>query len=67
MHIDQVVQVIPEIGEELVEQHDLQKNVCATLRRSARERKSSIPSDLLHMCKNLTLELKMILSLFQKP
>ena len=45
MHIDQVVQVIPKISEQPLEQHDLQKNVGTTLRISTRERESSIPSD----------------------
>lgn len=45
--IDQVVQVIPEIIEQPVEQHDPKKNVSATLRRSTRERKSAIPSDFV--------------------
>ena len=43
MHIDQVVQVIPEI----IEQRDPQKNVGVTLKRSTRERKSVIPSDFV--------------------
>ena len=47
MHIDQVVQVIPEIIEQPVEQHNPQENVGATLRRSTRERKSAIPSDFV--------------------
>ena len=66
MHLDQVVQVIPLIIEQPVEQHNPQENVGATLRRSTRERKSTIPSDLLYICKNLTFELKMILSPFHK-
>ena len=45
--IDQDVQVIPEIIEQPVEQHDPQENVGATLRRSTRERKSAIPSDFV--------------------
>ena len=45
MHIDQVVQVIPEIIEQTVEQHNPQENVGAILRISTRERKSAIPSD----------------------
>ena len=47
MHIDQVVQVIPEIIEQPVEQHNPQKNVGATLRRSTREIKSAFPSDFV--------------------
>ena len=34
VHIDQVVQVIPEFIKQPVEQHDPQENVGATLRRS---------------------------------
>ena len=45
MHIDEVVQVIPDIIEQLVEQHNPQENVGAILRISTRERKSAIPSD----------------------
>ena len=47
LHIDQVVQVIPEIIEQPVEQHNPQENVGATLRRSTRERKSTIPCDIV--------------------
>ena len=45
MRIDQVVQVIPEIIEQPVKQHDPQENVGVTLRRPTREKKSAIPSD----------------------
>ena len=45
MHIDQVVQVIPEIIEQPLEQYNPKENIGATLRRSTRERKSAIPSD----------------------
>ena len=38
-HIDQVVQVIPEIIEQPNEQHNPYENVGATMRRSTRERK----------------------------
>ena len=47
MHIDQVVQVIPEIIEQPIEQHNPHENVGATLRRSTRKRKSAIPSDFV--------------------
>ena len=47
MHIDQVVQVIPEIIEQPVEQHNPQENVGAILRISTRERKSAIPSNFV--------------------
>ena len=47
MHIDQDVQVILEIIEQLVEQHNPKKNIGATLRRSTRERKSAILSDFV--------------------
>ena len=44
MHIDEVVQVIPHIIEQPVEQHNPQEYVGATLRRSTREIKSAISS-----------------------
>ena len=47
MHIDQVVQVYPEIIKQPVEQHNPQENVGATLIRSTRETKSTIPSDFV--------------------
>ena len=36
---------IPELNEQPIEQHDPQKNVESTLRRSTRERKSAISGD----------------------
>ncbi|KAL4380068.1 hypothetical protein GQ457_02G020870 [Hibiscus cannabinus] len=43
--VDQVVHKNPEIIEQPVEQHDPQENFGSTLRRSTRERKSTISSD----------------------
>ena len=43
--VDEVVLEMPEINEQLVEQHDPQENVDSKLRRSTRERKSAIPND----------------------
>ena len=45
--VNQVVQEIPEIIKQPVEQHDPQENVDSTLRRSTRERNSAIPSDYI--------------------
>ena len=47
MHIYQVVQVIPEIIEQPIEQHNPQENVGATFKRSTRKRKPAIPSDFV--------------------
>ena len=43
--VDQIDHRIPENDEKPAEQHDPQENVDATLRRSTRVRKSTIPSD----------------------
>ena len=43
--VDEVDLDIPELNEQLVDQHDPPENVEPTLRRSARERKSAISSD----------------------
>ena len=43
--MDEVILKIPEIIEQLVEQHDSQENDDSTLRRSTRERNSAIPSN----------------------
>ena len=67
MYIDQVIQVIPEIIEQPVEQHNPQENVGATLRRSTRERKSAIPSDFVVYFQEYDIGLKMILRIFHKP
>ena len=47
IHIDQVVQVIPEIIEQPLEQYNPKENIGATLRRSTRETKSTILSDFV--------------------
>ena len=43
--VDEAILDIPEINEQLVEQHNPLKNVDSTLIRSTKERKSAIPSD----------------------
>ena len=43
--VDQVVQDLPKIVEQPVEEHDLHENVDTTLRRSTIARKTTIPSD----------------------
>ena len=45
--VDQVVQELPEITEQPVEQHVPQENVDTTLRRSTRAKKSAISSDYM--------------------
>ena len=43
--VDPIIQELPENVEQPVEQHAPQENVDASLRRSTRTRKSTIPSD----------------------
>ena len=38
---------MPKIVEQPIEQHDLEENVDSTLKRSIKERKSTIPSDYI--------------------
>lgn len=45
--VDPTVHHLPETDEQLVEQHAPQENVDTTLRRSARMKKSAIPSDYI--------------------
>ena len=67
--VDQIVQEMPEIVEQLIEQHDPQENVDSTLMRFTRARKLAILSDYVMYIQesNYNIEPKMILKIFHKP
>ena len=67
--VDQIVQEMPEIVEQLIEQQDPQENVDSTLMRSTRARKLAILSDYVMYIQesNYNIEPKMILKRFHKP
>ena len=52
--VDQVDQELPNTSEQQVEPHTSSEDVGATLRRSARTKRSAIPSDYVVYLKNLT-------------